>query len=184
MKLLVTEKQLTKIVINEAPTADKVENMLMNIGIEIKGGSNGEFDNNGDITPEFANEFTEFMKDVQSCCVGCNIRVTAGNDRYHANSTSSKHPQGLAADFTIEPYTKGLSCINKNISKYSLHLIDEYKNPSERSTGGHFHVHYIGNVNSEKKQSDIPQGSKTKNTNSFGSQFGKSLANIVLKNKP
>ena len=75
-------------------------------------------------------------------------RFTAFNDLYH-KGTNSKHATGNAFDLTItDPSKSGQAA--KNIEAiarqygYIAKVIDEYRNPSSRSTGGHLHVSVLG----------------------------------------
>lgn len=71
-------------------------------------------------------------------------RFTAFNDSYH-KGTSSQHAKGLALDFTLQnPDTsaKVTNDIRAMLAKNGINaqVLDEYKNPSRRATGGHIHV--------------------------------------------
>lgn len=76
-------------------------------------------------------------------------RFTAFNDNYHAGSRS-KHATGLAGDFTLKDATqseKSAAALNDMFKKAGLkegdyRIIDEYKNPSARATGGHIHYQF------------------------------------------
>jgi hypothetical protein len=73
-------------------------------------------------------------------------RFTAGNDAYHAG-TNSKHAQGLALDFTLKNAAQSAAVAESIRAKLramgvGARVIDEYKNPSGRSTGGHIHVQF------------------------------------------
>ena len=77
-------------------------------------------------------------------------RVTAFNDRYH-KGTRSRHAQGLAGDFTVnDPKLSSAAAaqMRKELTAAGLQngrdfdVIDEYKNPSSRSTGGHIHYEF------------------------------------------
>jgi len=69
---------------------------------------------------------------------------SAFNDRFHQeNASSSKHTQGLAADFTTAqaPSAQDGKQITNWLKQMGASLaIDEYNNPSSKSTAGHFHV--------------------------------------------
>jgi hypothetical protein len=69
---------------------------------------------------------------------------SAFNDRFHQeNASSSKHTQGLAADFTTTqaPSAQDGKQITNWLKQMGASLaIDEYNNPSSKATAGHFHV--------------------------------------------
>jgi len=69
-------------------------------------------------------------------------RITGFNDAYHRGGTSL-HGQGRAFDFTLEkPPTRQQSdeIIRSLMSAGASKVLDEYRNPSRRATGPHFHV--------------------------------------------
>lgn len=76
-------------------------------------------------------------------------RFTAFNDFYHAG-TNSKHASGLAGDFTIKDPTKSAEAAEQlrgmfraaGLAENMFKVIDEYKNPSGRATGGHLHYQF------------------------------------------
>lgn len=73
-------------------------------------------------------------------------QFSAFNDKYHAG-TGSKHAQGLALDFSLKD-PKQSKVVADSISKLlsdsgiKAGVLDEYKNPSKNSTGGHIHVSF------------------------------------------
>ncbi|HFX6245213.1 TPA: hypothetical protein ACIFCQ_003498 [Acinetobacter baumannii] len=75
-------------------------------------------------------------------------RFTAFNDLYHKGS-NSKHATGNAFDFTLEDAKKSGEAVSQleQIAKrygFVVKVLDEYKNPSKRATGGHIHVSVLG----------------------------------------
>lgn len=75
-------------------------------------------------------------------------RFTAFNDLYH-KGTNSKHATGNAFDFTIADATKSAEAVSQleSVAKrygYIVKVLDEYRNPSSRATGGHLHVSVLG----------------------------------------
>lgn len=75
-------------------------------------------------------------------------RFTAFNDLYH-KGTNSKHATGNAFDFTLEDAKKSGEAVSQleQIAKrygFVVKVLDEYKNPSKRATGGHIHVSVLG----------------------------------------
>ena len=84
---------------------------------------------------------------------------SAFNDRFHQEKgSSSKHTQGLAADFTVAqaPSAQDGKQITNWLKQMGASLaIDEYNNPSSNATAGHFHVEipafeYGGNLGAGK----------------------------------
>ncbi len=73
-------------------------------------------------------------------------RFTAFNDLYH-KGTGSKHASGLAGDFTLKDASQSGAAAEQvrrmfrsaGLTDDQFRVIDEYKNPSGRSTGGHIH---------------------------------------------
>ncbi|WP_336929985.1 hypothetical protein [Acinetobacter tandoii] len=75
-------------------------------------------------------------------------RFTAFNDTYH-KGTNSKHATGNAFDFTIADASKSAEAVTQleSVAKrygYVVKVLDEYRNPSSRATGGHLHVSVLG----------------------------------------
>ena len=76
---------------------------------------------------------------------------SAFNDNYH-KGTNSKHAKGLAFDATFQNGSKGATEAIRNLTSVlnrmgfqggrDYRMIDEYKNPSARSTGGHLHFQW------------------------------------------
>ena len=84
--------------------------------------------------------------------LGKNLRwFSAFNDNYH-KGTNSKHAKGLAFDATFHNGSKGATEAIRNLTSTlnrmdfqagrDYRVIDEYKNPSARSTGGHLHFQW------------------------------------------
>ena len=83
---------------------------------------------------------------------------SAFNDKYHAG-TNSKHASGLAFDVVLKDAKKSSEAFKK-ITAYMNELgyqkgvdykaIDEYANPSKRSTGGHLHFQWQSKEAAEK----------------------------------
>ncbi len=73
-------------------------------------------------------------------------RFSAFNDAYHAG-TGSAHERGLALDFVLrDPRTSAAVAEQVRATLAAMgvggRVIDEYLNPSARSTGGHIHVQF------------------------------------------
>jgi hypothetical protein len=93
----------------------------------------------------------EIAKKVQASTPGFKS-FTGFNDRYHAENTpESRHTKGLAFDMVVglEPgSSKPGKDYDKQIQKaiysaggqYSINVKNEYEDPSNQATGGHYHV--------------------------------------------
>jgi hypothetical protein len=99
----------------------------------------------------------EMAKAIQAGVPGFGY-FSAFNDKFHQeNASSSKHTQGLAADFTTAqaPSPQDGKQITSWLKSMGASLaIDEYNNPSSKSTAGHFHVE----IPAFEYGGDIPAG--------------------------
>ena len=89
-----------------------------------------------------------FAEMAQSALGDSLTRFTAFNDAYH-KGTNSKHATGNAFDFTIEDAKQSEQAVSQleALAKrygFVVKVLDEYKNPSSRATGGHIHVSVLG----------------------------------------
>ena len=91
----------------------------------------------------------DIFNDIKKNTTNIVINVTAGNDKFHQGlGENSKHKVGKALDFTIYPNTEeNKSIVNNILKEYknkdkNIFALDEYTNPSAKSTGGHFHIQY------------------------------------------
>lgn len=89
-----------------------------------------------------------FAQMAQSAIGSSLTRFTAFNDSYH-KGTNSKHATGNAFDFTIDDAKKSEQAVTQleALAKrygFIVKVLDEYKNPSSRATGGHIHVSVLG----------------------------------------
>lgn len=90
----------------------------------------------------------EFAKLAQSTLGNELVRFTAFNDLYH-KGTNSKHATGNAFDLTVKSAKdaqNSIAKLNEIAQQYgfTIKAINEYANPSSRSTGGHIHVSVLG----------------------------------------
>ncbi|MFW2043983.1 tape measure protein [Acinetobacter sp. ULE_I001] len=101
-------------------------------------------------------------------------RFTAFNDNYH-KGTSSKHAKGLALDFGLQDSSKSgqvTSDLRSMLGKNGVNaqVLDEYKNPSKRATGGHIHVSFNSQADADKYlalvKSDKVKGNKKSSSDS------------------
>jgi len=110
---------------------------LKKLGLNIK---------EGDVQAEGAKispNLIELAKAIQSGVPGFSY-FSSFNDKFHQEKApTSKHAEGLAADFTVaqKPDVE----TGKNITDWLKSMgaslaIDEYNSPTAKATGGHFHV--------------------------------------------
>ena len=92
----------------------------------------------------------QLAKTVQDVLGGDLKYFSAFNDKYH-KGTGSKHASGLAFDLVLKDAGKSGSAsrqVSALMSELGLSsgqdytLLDEYKNPSKRATGGHLHFQW------------------------------------------
>lgn len=87
-------------------------------------------------------------------------RFTAFNDPYHQFlGGGSAHSRGQALDFTVKDAAQSemiAAQIRKKLSDMGVdaRVIDEYKNPSKGSTGGHIHVQF-SSADAAQKYTDL-----------------------------
>ncbi len=131
-------------VLNEG--ASELRSTLSNLGYDEKG---NELSSGGEISDELSDIVGEILKLYKLEKPNVKVIVTAGNDDFHKNvGYQSKHASGQALDLVIQPYDSEtsnafISILDSYKSKDSnFNYIDEYKNPSAASTGGHFHLQY------------------------------------------
>lgn len=92
---------------------------------------------------------TDLARQVQANLPGGVKHFAAFNDRYHAG-TNSKHASGLAFDTSLIDGSKSREAAEAMRAKLraagldasQFRVIDEYLNPSSRSTGGHIHTQF------------------------------------------
>ena len=116
----------------------------------------------GDITPELANVIKKVSSAFKKEMPELKIRFGAGRDSYH-KSTRSRHTQGNANDIvfgkasvgdlkvsddeTLDKISTLLCAARQSIDGFTF--IDEYRHPSPRSTGPHYHLSWSENGNDE-----------------------------------
>ena len=173
----------------ETPNADKLRILLKALKYTEK---EEEISSNGDISEEMflyaGSVLVEIHKALGNKVL---IEVTAGNDKHHANSKSSRHKTGNALDFVIRKprpknidptilkgnnrYDKNLYIINRILRGFigtrsaggEYSYLDEYAFPSKGASGNHFHISYKAGGGSEGG----PSGFKPNNPNSFQHNF-------------
>lgn len=85
----------------------------------------------------------ELARSIQSSVPGF-AYFSGFNDRFHQeNAPGSRHTSGLAADFALSSVPtreQGAAIVSQLKGMGASVVIDEYNNPSAKSTAGHFHV--------------------------------------------
>jgi hypothetical protein len=139
------EEELEK----DAKTISSVEfkSNVKSLGFKLK--SDGEdLDSGGELNGTFLGIVLELLKDYKEIEPNANIYITSGNDNFHHNlEYESLHTKGRALDLTLggqfHPGFKKLMDTYKDL--YSgFGYIDEYLDPSDASTGPHFHLQFKG----------------------------------------
>lgn len=115
----------------------KSQQDLEKMGLKIK---------QGDVQAKDAGISTQLIdmaKEIQNQVPGFS-HFSGFNDKFHQEkSPSSKHTQGLAADFAVtsDPTPQAGKEIADMLRKMGASYVqDEYNNKSAKATGGHFHV--------------------------------------------
>ena len=138
--------------------ANGVRTHLNSLGYAHK----SSIDELGDITPELANVIKKVSSAFKKEMPELKIRFGAGRDSYH-KSTRSRHTQGNANDIvfgkasvgdlkvsddeTLDKISTLLCAARQSIDGFTF--IDEYRHPSPRSTGPHYHLSWSENGNDE-----------------------------------
>lgn len=88
------------------------------------------------------------------------VRFTALNDAYHQkNSPRSKHTAGLALDFTVQGEIRSSDAAvsvvktimsNAGMTPAEYLVLNEYRNPSGKATGGHIHFNFASDSAADK----------------------------------
>jgi hypothetical protein len=132
--------------INE--TVDKLRGTLDDLGYKEKG---NELTSGGSVNNKLTEIVIQILQKFKQTNPDVVVTITAGNDAYHKRlNYKSLHSEGNAIDVTITPYnSKNSSDFIKILNSVKgqnpeFNFIDEYRNPSKASTGGHFHLQYGG----------------------------------------
>jgi len=134
---------------------------LDDLDYEEKG---NEIDNGGSMEPHASKLFIKFFEFLKEEEPDIKIKVTGGNDNFH-KGYRSRHVYGEALDFAVvdagsKDKVKDVLKKFRKQNKSDFKFIDEYENPTEHSTGGHFHMAYIGSssVYAKKKAAgELPE---------------------------
>jgi hypothetical protein len=141
-----TNDNVTKL--NEASA--ELRGTLDDLGYQEK---SGQLTGGGEITDDISSVVSNILRDFKQTNPKVKVVVTSGNDKFHKKlGYNSTHKSGQAVDLVIQPYSSSnaksfLNILNKYKSSNSkFSYIDEYTNPSQAATGGHFHLQYGGSV--------------------------------------
>jgi hypothetical protein len=139
--------------------ANELRSTLDSLGYEEKG---SEITSGGNITDDISSIVSNILKDYKATSPNVKVVVTSGNDNFHKRlGYKSKHTEGNAVDIVLQPYntessSKFISVLDDHKRKDSkFSYIDEYRNPSKSSTGGHFHLQYGGKTSSGTYNAEI-----------------------------
>jgi hypothetical protein len=136
----------TVVGVGNGVNANKLRATLKSLGYSEKGSEidSGGVDINASIEKVASSIFTTIKAEVPTL----NVKVTGGNDKYHQGlSYNSRHKAGNALDFVISPSKpEQLDQVVNILRRYAVgnnpkfRFIDEYRNPTAKATGGHFHI--------------------------------------------
>ena len=120
---------------------------MSNIGVQLKGGG-ADIDSGGNVDPKFLGIVTSLFQEFKKMVPNANLVVTSGNDKFHHGlNYTSLHSMGKALDVTLDGgyHRQFIKLLNDYKGQYSgFGYIDEYNDPSDASTGPHFHLQYKG----------------------------------------
>lgn len=120
---------------------------MSKIGVTLKGGGT-EIDSGGSVNPQFLGIVTALFQEFKKMIPNANLVITSGNDKFHHGlNYTSLHSKGRALDVTLDTsyHRQFIKLLNDYKSQYSgFGYIDEYNDPSDASTGPHFHLQYKG----------------------------------------
>lgn len=129
--------------------AAELRDTIEDLGYEEKG---SEISSGGEITDDISKIAKVILEEFKKVSPDTKVVITGGNDAFHHNlSYVSRHAKGEALDITINPdsnddHNKFLEILNRIAAgNPGFSYIDEYRNPSSSSTGGHFHISYKPN---------------------------------------
>lgn len=155
-------KKWTGIEDNDEPS----KNMVKTSELRVKGGLDGQAFKGGE-TEEGTINLARVIQAQEKDLPGGLNRFSAFNDEYHGKANpKSKHTKGLGLDFSLkdEKYSSEASnfvkqqLIGSGLSEEDFKIINEYKNPSKHSTGGHIHVNFANKEAAEKYSKFTKEG--------------------------
>lgn len=157
--------------INEISSSD-FRNKIKSLGFSEKG---SELTSGGEVKPAVLDIISQLVTEWQKLGgSNCPLKFTSGNDKYHTTlNYNSLHKSGEAVDVTLPSgcHTSFIKLLNDYKKKHNgFSYIDEYRNPSSKATGGHFHMSY---------RPSQPEGSNNQSTNTNTTHFSqKELDNV------
>ena len=152
------------------PNANALRSVLTSLGYTEKGKN---ISSGGDITPELLKYATSVLRTIKKQLPNLQVTITGGNDQYHQNlGYKSSHSTGTGLDISISPATTankkavdtilgGFAAGNQNLK---VSFINEYDDPSNDATGGHFHLRIGGRIESNRIASFIALANQGKLT--------------------
>lgn len=124
--------------------ANELRAVISRLGYTEKG---SELDSGGDISEEIYKAAASVLTTIKAELPNVNIKITAGNDRYHRNlSYTSRHKLANAIDFVSYPSDSAtLDAIITILQRHSagnlkFRFIDEYRHLTSAGTANHFHI--------------------------------------------
>ena len=144
--------------------------MVDSSALRIKGGLEGQATKGGESQQGTMNLARSLQARENELPGGLN-RFTAFNDEYHHKANpNSTHTKGLATDITIKDEKKSTEAaeyiknhlLESGLSEKDFKIINEYKNPSKKSTGGHIHVNFANEKAAESYANYTNENDKTK----------------------
>lgn len=128
-------------------TVSDFKEEMSNIGVQLKGGG-ADIDSGGSVDPKFLGIVTSLFQEFKKMQPDANLVITSGNDKFHHGlNYTSLHSKGRALDVTLGTgfHRKFIKLLNDYKGQYpGFGYIDEYNDPSDASTGPHFHLQYKG----------------------------------------
>jgi hypothetical protein len=117
-------------------------------GLSVKGGPGGQAFAGG-AAAAGTMQLAQNLQNLSQTMPGGLNQFTAFNDKFH-QGRNSMHNKGLAFDYTLADASKSTQSeqfvrdllLRSGMSEKDFKIIDEYKHPSEHSTGGHIHVNF------------------------------------------
>jgi peptidoglycan hydrolase-like protein with peptidoglycan-binding domain len=140
----VTKFKSDNSILNES--ASDLRTTLSSLGYKEK---NSEISSGGEVSDQLTSIVDKILQQFKALQPNVVVTVTGGNDRFHKTvGYTSKHTTGQAIDLTLQPlnqetksaFVSVLDHYKSSDAKFSY--INEYDNPSDAATAGHFHLQY------------------------------------------
>jgi len=149
----------------------------------------GQLEGGGEIKSDTAKIVNELVSEFSEKRPDCKGTFTSGNDKFHQNikSYTSRHTKGEAIDLVLPSscHSDFMKLMDTYKTKYNgFNYIDEYRNPTSKSTGGHFHLSYRpGHPEGGKKSEDFvkPEVKGSELENLFKNKDLKGIEDILSK---